>query len=81
MSVLIRYQMEIDMFYVVPKDRSVLKSKKSFEIMHEATKYALKLKEEEGVNFDVIRMERVWTTQTFDEAHMLSLDIPHIGRD
>lgn len=69
------------MYYVVPKDRSVIKSRKSFETMHEATKYALKLKEEEGVNFDVIRIERAWTTQTFDEAHLLSLDIPHMARD
>lgn len=69
------------MYYVVPKDRSVIKSKQSFEFMSEAQKYALKLKEEEGVNFDIIRMHRVWTTQTLDEAHMLSLDIPHIGRD
>ena len=69
------------MYYVVPKDRSVLKNKQSFEFMGDAREFALKQKEETGENYDIISMHRVWTTQTLDEAHMLSLDIPHIGRD
>lgn len=69
------------MYYVVPKDRSVISQKRSFELRADAKQYALQLKEETGENFDVILMERVWTTQTFNEAHMLSLDVPHIGRD
>jgi hypothetical protein len=69
------------MYYVVPKDRSVIKQKRSFELLRDAKRYALEIKDETGENFDIICMERVWTTQTFDEAHKLSLDIPHIGRD
>lgn len=69
------------MFYVVPKDRSIIKNLSSFEDLASAKADALALKEQSGLNFDIIQQERVWTTQTFDEAHMLSLDIPHIGRD
>jgi len=69
------------MFYVVPKDRSVIKSEKSFEFRYDAQEFALQRKKETGENYDVINMSRTWTTQTLDEAHMLSLDIPHIGRD
>ena len=69
------------MYYVVPKNSSVIKSQKAFELRADAKQYAILLKEETGMNYDIILMERVWTTQTFDEAHRLSLDIPHIGRD
>jgi hypothetical protein len=69
------------MYYVVPKDRSVLKSLKTFETQYEARSFAEATKGETGENYDVIRMDRVWTTQTFDEAHLASLDIPHMARD
>ena len=69
------------MFYVVPKDRSIIKSLKSFETQYEARRFAEATKAETGDNFDVIRMDRVWTTQTLDEAHLMSLDIPHMARD
>ena len=69
------------MFYIVPKDRSIIKNLAAFETLPLAKASALGLKEHTGDNFDIIRHERVWTTQTLDEAHMLSLDIPHIGRD
>lgn len=69
------------MYYVVPKDRSIMKSLKSCETFQEACNFALSTKNETGENCDVIRMDRVWTTQTFDEAHLASLDIPHMARD
>jgi len=69
------------MYYVVPKDRSIIKSLKSFECLYEARQFADATKSETGENYDVIRMDRVWTTQTFDEAHLASLDIPHMARD
>lgn len=69
------------MYYVVPKDRSIIKCLSSFDTLDEAKADALLLKEQNGENFDIIQQARVWTTQTLDEAHMLSLDIPHIGRD
>jgi len=69
------------MFYVVPKDRSIIKTLSAFETLKEAQDDALELKAQTGENYDIIHQARVWTTQTFHEAHMLSLDIPHIGRD
>jgi hypothetical protein len=69
------------MFYVVPKDRSIIKNLAAFEDLAAAKADALALKEQTGDNYDIIHQQRVWTTQTLDEAHMLSLDIPHIRRD
>ena len=69
------------MFYVVPNDRSIIKNLASFEDLAAAKADALALKEQTGENYDIIQQARVWTTQTFDEAHMLSLDIPHMARD
>lgn len=69
------------MYYVVPKDRSIVKSLKSFETLYDARRFADATKGETGENYDVIRMDRVWTTQTLDEAHLMSLDIPHMARD
>ena len=69
------------MYYVVPKDRSIIKSLKTFESIYDARVFADKTKSETGENYDVIRMERVWTTQTLDETHLASLDIPHMARD
>ena len=69
------------MFYIVPKDRSVIKTISAFDTLDEAKADALALKQLSGENYDIIQQARVWTTQTLDEAHMLSLDIPHIGRD
>ena len=69
------------MYYVVPKGRSIIKNLSSFENLAAAKADALALKEQTGENYDIIQQAQVWTTQTFDEAHMLSLDIPHIGRD
>jgi len=69
------------MYYVVPKDRSIISHVATSETLHEAKKYAESRKVETGDNFDIVRMERVWTTQTLDEAHLMSLDIPHMARD
>lgn len=69
------------MFYIVPKDRSIIANVAKFNNLEPAKMMALDLKERDGVNYDIIQMETVWTTQTLDEAHRLSLDIPHIGRD
>ena len=69
------------MYYVVPKDRSIVRSIGKLETLYEAKKSAEAAKAQTGENYDVIRMERVWTTQTLDEAHLMSLDIFHMGRD
>jgi hypothetical protein len=69
------------MYYVVPKDQSIARSVGKLETLYEARKSAEAIKAQTGNNYDIIRMERVYTTQTFDEAHLLSLDIPHMARD
>jgi hypothetical protein len=69
------------MFYIVPKDRSIIRSLSTFDALGPAKAYALELKELDGLDYDVIFQSRVWTTQTLGEAHMLSPDVPHIGRD
>lgn len=55
------------MYYVVPKDRSIMKQQRSFELLRDAKLYALQARENTGENFDIICMERVWTTQTLGE--------------
>ena len=69
------------MFYVVPKDRSIIKNCSAFDTLAEAKADALTLKEVSGENFDIIQHQRVWTTQTFAEALAASPDIPqaHFG--
>ena len=69
------------MFYIVPKDRSLIKCISAFDTLDKAKEDALALKQMSGENYDIIQQVRVWTTQTLDEAHMLLLDTPHIGRD
>ena len=69
------------MFYVVPKDRSIISNEATTETLYEAQWLADNLKTETGQNYDIIEMKRVWTTQTLDEAHRASLDIPHMARD
>lgn len=55
------------MYYVVPKGRSIMKQQRSFELLRDAKLYALQARENTGENFDIICMERVWTTQTLGE--------------
>lgn len=69
------------MFYIVPKDESLIENIGKFRNLKFAKQFASDRKEEYGINYDIIEVKTVWTTQTIDEAHMLSLDIPHIRRD
>ena len=69
------------MFYVVPKDRSIIKNLASFEDLAAAKADALALKEQTGENYDIIQQARVWTTQTLDEAMAASPDIPNMARN
>ncbi len=69
------------MYYVTPKDCSIARSVGKLETLYEARKSAEALKAQTGANYDIVSVERVWTTQTLDEAHLLSLDIPHMARD
>lgn len=69
------------MFYVIPKDGSLAENVGKFFDFEYAKMFACGLKEKHGTNFDITRVEQVWTTQTLDEAHRLSPDIPHMGRD
>lgn len=55
------------MFYVVPKDHSIVKSEKHFEWVLDAATYAMQRKRETGQDYDIIMMERKWTTQTLGE--------------
>lgn len=69
------------MFYVVPKDQSIIKNLSAFDTLAAAKADALALKEQTGENYDIIQQSYIWTTQTFAEAHMLSPDVPNITRD
>jgi len=46
-----------------------------------ATDWADRRKAKTGDNWSVIKIDDVYTTQTFDEAHRAALDVPHMGRD
>ena len=69
------------MFYVVPKDRSIIKNLSSFDTFAEAKADAQELKRQTGENYDIIQQARVWTTMTFSEAVAHCPDIPqaHFG--
>jgi len=69
------------MYYVVPKDRSIVGMLKAFEYLYDAREYAQRLKDETGNNYDVLRVDHVWTTQTFDEAMIMAFDVPNMARD
>ena len=57
------------MFYIVPKDFSVIAAHAlSFNNLESAKKKALDLKEERRCNYDVIEAKTVWTTQTTDNT-------------
>jgi len=68
------------MFYIVPKDRSIIKNLGTFNTLSEAKKAALALKDHTGENYDIINQARVWTSQTIEETRRLLLDTPRIGR-
>jgi hypothetical protein len=46
-----------------------------------AKEWADRRKAQTGNNWSVIKIDDVYTTQTFDEAHMEALDVPHMARD
>jgi hypothetical protein len=54
--------MEIDMYFVVPKDRSIIKAIGKFDGIWNAQSFADKLHAESGEHYDVIHMARVYTT-------------------
>ena len=55
------------MYFVVPKDRSIIKSVFKTDNCYDAQKHADKLHKQTGEHFDVIRMSNVYTTQTLAE--------------
>ena len=46
-----------------------------------AKEWADRRKAKTGDNWSVVKIEDVYTTQTFDEAHREALDVPHMARD
>jgi hypothetical protein len=52
-----------------------------FHFLQNAKDFAEDLKNEDGKQYDIVRVETVYTTQTFDEAHLEALDVPHMARD
>lgn len=56
------------MFYVVRKGWNVDKYHASFHSETPARNYAENLKSTFGHNYDVVKVETTWTTQTLDEA-------------
>ena len=67
------------MFYVVPKDRSIIKNLSSFDTLAEAKADALALKEQTGENYDIVQQARVWTTER--RVLAASPDIPNTARN
>ena len=60
--------METKMYYVVRKDQSLDQYHTRYHRQQEARKYAESLKATYGHDYDVIKVETVWTTQTLAEA-------------
>ena len=55
------------MYFVVPKDRSIIKSVLKTTDLWKAQKHADALRAEHGTHWDVISMSSVYTTQTLGE--------------
>jgi hypothetical protein len=55
------------MYFIVPKDRSIIKNVGKTHNLYDAQKFADKLREETGLHYDVIHMASVYTTQTMAE--------------
>ena len=70
------------MYYIVEKDSHLFDTSKfwSFYFLQSAKDFAEDLKNEHGKQYDIVRVETVYTTQTFDEAHLEALDVPHMAR-
>ena len=56
------------MYFVVPKDRSIIKSLFKTSDLWKAQKHADALRAEKGTHFDGISVSSVYTTQTLGEV-------------
>lgn len=61
------------MYFVVPKDRSIIKTVGKFDSVWSAQKFADKLHDENGLHYDVLNMMRVYTT--LNVADVLEQDL------
>ena len=70
------------MYYIVEKNSHLLDTSKFFEFhfLQNAKVCAEGLKNEHGKQYNIVRVETVYTTQTFDEAHLEAHDVPHMAR-
>ena len=68
------------MFYVVPKGRSLLKSKFKTDALLVAKMKAIELQEKHNQDFEVVEFGVVWTTQTLHEALLEATDVPYMAR-
>lgn len=56
------------MYYVVRKHENIMHYHARFVKEVQAREYAEGLKRDFGHNYDVLKLETVWTTQTLEEA-------------
>lgn len=56
------------MYYVTKEGEGLLNYHARFDRQNRAREYAKNLKAIHGHNYDVIKVETVWTTQTLEEA-------------
>jgi hypothetical protein len=70
------------MYYIVEKDKHLFDTSKffGFHFLQNAKDFAEDLKNEHGKQYDIVRVETVYSTQTFDEAHFEAHDVPHMAR-
>jgi len=75
--------MEMKMYYVIEKNSRIIEANiySGFHFLQNAKELAEDLKNEHGKQYEIVRVETVYTTQTFDEAHLEALDVPHLTRD
>jgi len=62
------------MYFVVPKDRSIVRTVGKFDSMWSAQVFADKLRLEQSQHFDVINMARVYTTHNVADTLEEDLD-------
>lgn len=79
-------QMEMKMYFLINDDSDLsftqqLAVADSYLWLETAKKSADRRKERTGKNWSIVKIESVYTTQTFDEAHRAALDVPHMARD
>ena len=74
------------MYYLINNDSQLSLGQQiaqcdTYHNLSTAKKVADLRKDRTGDNWSVIKIEDVYTTQTFDEAHRAALDVPHMARD